>query len=235
MAKFSQPFHSVNTLLIIHSTLRGEKTTVFEGGTLVPAFIHSQLLSKTGMVSRQMMHITDWLPSLMTAAGVTNNRFEDIKWDIDGIDVWKAVINDEVSPRTEVVYNIDDVGDGGRPIAALRQRDWKLVQRPSGNGGWIDEPKNENDVKDDQRDPRPAPPPPVPTNQTFLFNLKEDPEERIDLSEAFPDKVADMVDRIKELSESLVEPDNPDTVFAGNPVNFGWVWSTGWCNVTGQH
>ena len=43
-----------------------------------------------------------------------------------------------------------------------------------------------------------------------------------------------MVDRIKELSESLVEPDNPDTVFAGNPVNFGWVWSTGWCNVTKQ-
>ena len=49
------------------------------------------------------------------------------------------------------------------------------------------------------------------------------------------DKVADMVDRIKGLSESLVEPDNPDTVFVGNPVNFGWVWYTGWCNVTEQH
>ena len=110
----------------------------------MPAFIHSPLLSKTGMVSNQMMHITDWLPSLMTAAGVTNNRFEDIKNDIDGIDVWQAVINDEASPRTEVVYNIDDVGDGGRPIAALRQGDWKLVQRPNGNGGWIDEPNSEN-------------------------------------------------------------------------------------------
>ena len=87
----------------------------------MPAFIHSPLLSKTGMVSRQMMHITDWLPSLMTAVGVTNHRFEDTKEDMDGIDVWKAIINDEASPRTEVVYNIDDVGDGGRPIAALRQ------------------------------------------------------------------------------------------------------------------
>ena len=95
--------------------------------------------------------------------------------------------------------------------------------------------KTANDAENDQKDPRPAPPPPVPTNQTFLFNLKEDPEERNDLSDAFPDKVANMVDRIKELSESLVEPDNPDTVFAGNPVNFGWVWSTGWCNVTKQH
>ena len=110
----------------------------------MPAFIHSPLLSKTGMVSHQMMHITDWLPSLMTAAGVTNNRFENIKNDIDGIDVWQAVINDEASPRTEVVYNIDDVGDGGRPIAALRQGDWKLVQRPNGNGGWINEPNSEN-------------------------------------------------------------------------------------------
>ena len=178
------------------------------------------------------MHITDWLPTLMSAAGVHSQMFEDVREDLDGIDVWQAVINNEASPRTEVVYNIDDVGDGGKPIAALRQGDWKLVQRPSGNGDWIDEPEMMHKPDNDIKDPRSAPPPPVPTNHTFLFNIAEDPEERIDLSEVFPDKVIEMVERVRELSEDLVEADNPDTIFAGNPINFGWDWSTGWCNVS---
>ena len=170
----------------------------------------------------------------MTAAGVTNKMFQDAKDDMDGMDVWNAVLNNEASPRTEVVYNIDDVGDGEEPIAALRQGDWKLVQRPSGNGDWIDEPAEMLHPVDDCKDPRPAPPAPVPTNRTFLFNISEDPEERVDLFGAYPDKVAELVDRIRKLSENLVEADNPDTVFAGNPVNFGWEWSTGWCNVSGH-
>ena len=41
--------------------------------------------------------------------------------------------------------------------------------------------------------PRPAPPPPVPTNATYLFNLADDPEERIDLSSERPDLVLAMV------------------------------------------
>ena len=154
---------------------------------------------------------------------------------MDGMDVWNAIVNDEDSPRTEVVYNIDDVGDGGEPIAALRQGDWKLVQRPNGNDNWIEEPAELVDPGDESKDPRPAPPAPVPTNHTFLFNLAEDPAEREDLSKVFPDKVAEMVGRITELSKELVEADNPDTVFAGNPINSGWEWTTGWCNISARY
>ena len=40
---------------------------------------------------------------------------------------------------------------------------------------------------------RPAPPPPEPTNATYLFNLANDPEERFDLSSERPDLVLAMV------------------------------------------
>merc|ERR1711971_976687 len=80
--------------------------------------------------------------------------------------------------------------------------------------------------------PRPAPPPPVASNATYLFNLASDPEERIDLASERPDLVLAMVDRIRELALQLVEPDNPDTVWDGNPAFTGWEWTTGWCNVS---
>ena len=228
----------ISTQIEVEAELGNTKTkysTLYILGTLVPAFIHSPLLPQPGLVSHKMMHITDWLPTLITAAGVTSQQFIYDRDTMDGMDVWKAVVNDEDSPRSEVVYNIDDVGDGGKPIAALRQGDWKLVQRPSGNDDWIEEPVEMMDPEDDSKDPRPAPPAPVPTNHTFLFNIADDPEEREDLSEVFPDKVVEMVDRITELSKELVKADNPDTVFAGNPINHGWEWSTGWCNISSRY
>nr|CAD7413544.1 unnamed protein product [Timema poppensis] len=50
--------------------LRGLKDTLWEGGVRVPGFIWSPLLQQTPRVSNQVMHITDWLPTLYTAAGL---------------------------------------------------------------------------------------------------------------------------------------------------------------------
>ena len=129
------------------------------------------------------------------------------------------------------MYNIDNVDDG-EPIAALRlvrtnfqfsrQGDWKLVQRPSGTSDWIEEPGfSPNPTNSPRfvsffafwsRDPpttpikstRPAPPPPVPTNATYLFNLAADPEERIDLSSQRPDLVQAMVRLKRGLPASMI-------------------------------
>ncbi|KAH9370114.1 hypothetical protein HPB48_011281 [Haemaphysalis longicornis] len=52
--------------------LRGSKGTHWEGGTRAAAFIWSPLLRKRRRVSPQMMHISDWLPTLYHAAVLYN-------------------------------------------------------------------------------------------------------------------------------------------------------------------
>ncbi|KAH9372419.1 hypothetical protein HPB48_010393 [Haemaphysalis longicornis] len=49
--------------------LRGVKATLWEGAIRAAAFIWSPMLRRSGVVSHQLMHITDWLPTLYTAAG----------------------------------------------------------------------------------------------------------------------------------------------------------------------
>lgn len=49
--------------------LRGTKFTLWEGGIRGTAFIWSSLLKRRKRVSHQLMHVTDWLPTLYSAAG----------------------------------------------------------------------------------------------------------------------------------------------------------------------
>jgi Arylsulfatase A and related enzymes len=45
------------------------KNTLWEGGVKVPAILWSPQIQQNPRVSLQMMHISDWLPTLYTAAG----------------------------------------------------------------------------------------------------------------------------------------------------------------------
>ncbi|KAG0411975.1 hypothetical protein HPB47_010889 [Ixodes persulcatus] len=83
--------------------LRGSKETVWEGGVRGAAFVWSPLLSKSGRLSKQLMHITDWLPTFYSAAGGNVSTLGNI----DGKDMWEALSQDLESPRQEVLINID--------------------------------------------------------------------------------------------------------------------------------
>ncbi|CAL1279729.1 unnamed protein product [Larinioides sclopetarius] len=99
--------------------LRGNKHTYWEGGIHLPALIWSPLLNlDKPRISRQLMHVSDWLPTLYTLMG---GNVEDLG-PIDGIDLWQALVNDAPSPRTNMLQNLDTI-DG---TAAFRQGHLKL-------------------------------------------------------------------------------------------------------------
>ena len=97
------------------------KDTLWEGGVRGSGFIWSPRLKKNSRVSKQMMSIEDWLPTLYSVAGGAES---DLPQLLDGFDMWKALSEDSPSPRNLLLHNIDE----HRHIAALRVGDWKMVR-----------------------------------------------------------------------------------------------------------
>lgn len=93
--------------------------SVIAGGVRGAGLIWSPRLVRPGRISRQMLHITDWLPTLVTAAGGDPSNLT-----IDGMDLWNALSEDTESPRANVLHNIDDI----LGVSSITVGDWKLIQ-----------------------------------------------------------------------------------------------------------
>ncbi|KAG8239213.1 hypothetical protein J437_LFUL017415 [Ladona fulva] len=106
--------------------LRGMKHSPWEGGVRGVAAVWSPLLNKTQRVSNQLIHVTDWLPTFLSAAGVDMSEMTDFY----GVDQWKALSEDSSSPRTEVLHNVDEIDN----YAALRRGDWKYINGTTQRG-----------------------------------------------------------------------------------------------------
>lgn len=113
--------------------LRGVKAAMWEGGVRGAGLLWSPKILNPGRVSQQMLHITDWLPTLVSAAGGDGSSIQSL----DGIDMWKTLTEGRDSPRKEFLVNYDPILDG----AAVRFGDWKLLYNPQGYGhhwdGWF--------------------------------------------------------------------------------------------------
>ncbi|KPI91353.1 Arylsulfatase B [Papilio xuthus] len=83
--------------------LRGLKMSPFEGGIRVNGLIWSQNLTEDSHSWKGYFHVSDWLPTLMRAAGA------DPPLGIDGFDLWDNIIKNKPSKRTEI-YEFDDMG-----------------------------------------------------------------------------------------------------------------------------
>ena len=83
--------------------LKGFKNTIYEGGARVPGFVHSPLLEKPKRKHQGLFHMVDFLPTLVNLAGGV------VPSSLDGVDQWPSLSLAQPSPRTVVVYNIDDV------------------------------------------------------------------------------------------------------------------------------
>lgn len=179
--------------------LRAGKATVYEGGVRVPAFAVWRGKLKPGIVN-EPLHMVDWYPTLLRLAGA---RLEQ-KLPLDGKDAWATVARGKPSPHDEILHNVEP----GR--GALRRGDWKLVVHaplPMANAALASLPANapspasdaaanrarqqgarSGEVDEEGNDRGPA--------RIELFNIRQDPYEKQDLSRARPEVVRDLLARL---------------------------------------
>uniref|UniRef100_A0AAY4C5D2 Sulfatase N-terminal domain-containing protein n=1 Tax=Denticeps clupeoides TaxID=299321 RepID=A0AAY4C5D2_9TELE len=216
--------------------LRGGKGSYWEGGVRAVGFVHSPLLAGKGKVSRALIHISDWYPTLLSLAGAPlgDSRL------LDGHDVWESISQGLPCPRTEILFNIDPVSrrtsepdrralnQSGFGIwdtsvrAAIRAGDWKLLTGNVGDGDWFPpqtlpggpQQWQTMEKRQDQRG-----------KSVWLFNITADPYERADQSEARPEVVKLLLARIAEYNQTAVPPRNPPDDPVADPQLHGGVWS----------
>ncbi|XP_053572167.1 arylsulfatase I [Bombina bombina] len=211
--------------------LRGRKGTYWEGGVRGLGFVHSPLIKKKRRISRSLMHITDWYPTLVKLAGGNITDSEGL----DGYDVWGSISEGKESPRTEILHNIDPLYNLARSgsiqegqgvwntaiQASIRVKDFKLLTGDPGYSDWI--------------------PPQTVTNfpgswwnlerhtdgarkSLWLFNITADPYERHDLSNQKPEIVKELLKRLSYYNSTAIPVRYPSEDPRGNPELNGGAW-----------
>jgi arylsulfatase A-like enzyme len=118
-----------------NSPFRGCKSTLWEGGSKANSWAHSPLFTQSGVEIDGLMHITDWIPTLVELAG---GSVSDP--DLDGFSQVDMILNGGPSARSNMMYNMDREIQFGLPTfgeIAARNTQYKLLWGFSGQGdGW---------------------------------------------------------------------------------------------------
>lgn len=120
--------------------LRGQKNTLYEGGTRVCAFANWPGKLKAQKLSTPM-HCVDWLPTIAELVGYT--PAEDLNWD--GVSQWAALTGATASPAPRSIY----IAKSNE--RSLRDGDWKLIVRNQGTPELFNiaaDPYEKNDLAD---------------------------------------------------------------------------------------
>lgn len=206
--------------------LRGRKCTLWEGGVRGVGFVASPLLNQPGTVSRELIHISDWLPTLVALAGGRTNSTKPL----DGFNVWNTISKGLASPRLELLHNIDPLykdlapctgpgreskftlahtasgnfwADSGFNVsvhAAIRSENWKLLTGYPGCDIWFPQPNNSKSSTVEMG----------PLKPVMLFDVEKDPEERNELSAKFPGVVDYLLSRLIAYQKTALPITFPD-------------------------
>jgi arylsulfatase A-like enzyme len=148
--------------------LRGEKSTTYEGGIRVPAFVYWPGRLKPRKIAAPTAAV-DWMPTFMGLAGIKPE--EDPRWD--GRDIFRLLAGEAARPGPRTIYTRYEDG-----MNALRDGDWKLVTL--GSSPWA-----RGLMPGEDRSPQ-------------LFNISEDPAETNNLARARPDILVRLVQKLAD-------------------------------------
>ncbi|KAM7317960.1 hypothetical protein ACRRTK_022697 [Alexandromys fortis] len=211
--------------------LRGSKGTYWEGGIRAVGFVHSPLLKNKGTVCKELVHITDWYPTLISLA--EGQIDEDIQ--LDGYDIWETISEGLRSPRVDILHNIDPIytkakngswaagyGIWNTAIqSAIRVQHWKLLTGNPGYSDWVPPQAFSNLGPNRWHNERIT----LSTGKSiWLFNITADPYERVDLSSRYPGIVKKLLRRLSQFNKTAVPVRYPPKDPRSNPRLNGGVW-----------
>jgi len=197
---------------------RGKKWSALEGGTRVPCIIHWPGVIPAGREFGGLVSAIDLLPTLTRASGIDLSYHSSGKPNIDGVDVWGALIGStDESPRKELLLwhgmstppKVEIPPDAVPEPQAIRMGEWKLFfdrkGALDGMGVTANSPEQIEILaayREELKDDEPNPP--------FLFNVNDDIDEIRDRSPEFPEKVEVMRIRaaaiLKDIREGTILP-----------------------------
>uniref|UniRef100_A0A8D8FBE7 Arylsulfatase I n=2 Tax=Culex pipiens TaxID=7175 RepID=A0A8D8FBE7_CULPI len=128
--------------------LRGQKNSPWEGATRNVAAIWSPLLEERQRVSNQYIHISDWLPTFASIAGIRLPQARNSS-EVDGVDQWEALSYDTGYPRRVILNMIDEIFG----YSSYMENGFKYVNGTTGGGnfdGWYGQLNNEDPHPSDE-------------------------------------------------------------------------------------
>jgi arylsulfatase len=140
------------------------KITTYEGGTQTPLIVSGRRVHKRGVVTDEMLHVTDLMPTILDYANI---KFLKNKKDLKPLygTSLKPWLQEETKQpvRNEFAALGFEIGE----CKAVLKGDWKLIFMP---------------------------PPYGKGDEWHLYNLKEDIKEENNVAEQFPDKFKELKD-----------------------------------------
>jgi len=178
--------------------LRGHKATAWEGGVHGVAFVRgtSSPLAPVpaGTATAQLMHSTDWLPTLAGLAGASVGNSQPL----DGVNQWGVIAQGANTTRTSVVHNCPAAAE---PLSgAYRLGDFKLLIADSSMQVQAGIPQ----TPPAGFSPSSTCDPPASVHGQWLFNIAKDPQECHNLAATNAHELAVVLAAFKQYHQGAV-------------------------------
>jgi len=173
----------VETQMYDNGPLRAGKGSPYEGGLRVPCLVRWPKAVRPGTDTSTPIHVVDWLPTLLNLAGAAGPAAHVV----DGAPLSDLLRGGGLTPRPLYWYMpLYDLRWGATPCAVIRDGDWKLIEyfgdRFDAEGRYRSGANLE------------------------LYDLKNDPGERLDRSAAEPARAAKLRERLRTWMASVPAP-----------------------------
>ena len=152
-----------------NSPLRGEKSTLWDGGIRVPSIIRWPGKIRAGSECSEPVSALDLLPTLCEISGaqVPTNR------KLDGVSIAPIFANKSITRKTPLFWHLY----GSNPATAMRDGDWKIIGYTTRPGQRLEPCFNEEAMKFLKQ---------ATLVKFELYNVRNDISESKDVSSEYP-------------------------------------------------